>query len=51
MEDTMEAYIGVGGTDPEAEMVYFILEGDDDPVQELYLDDIVSINDFQTEVE
>ena len=47
MEDTMEAYRGVSGTDQEVEKVYFILDGDDDPVQELYLDDIVFINDPQ----
>jgi hypothetical protein len=51
MEDTMEAYRGVSGTDQEVEKVYFILDGDDDPVQEAYIDDIVSVNDFQIPVE
>ena len=37
MEDTMEAY-------HEAERVLFILDGDDDPVQEVDLSDILYVN-------
>ena len=49
MEDTMEAYRGAGEI-PFTEVyekVYITLDGDDDPIQELFLDDVVTINDYR----
>ena len=40
MDDTMEAYRG----DNTAEIVYFVLNGDDDPVQEAELNDVLYAN-------
>ena len=40
MDDTMEAYQG----DNTAETVYFVLNGDDDPVQEAELNDVLYAN-------
>ena len=45
MEDTMEAYRGAGEIlFTEVEKVYFILDGDDDPVQEADLNDVLYAN-------
>lgn len=37
--------------DCEEEQVLFILDGDDDPVQEMSLFEVETINDFQIELE